>query len=344
MKEVKINISITISRRHFFILSGLLILIALTNLSSFIKADISNGVYHNLRDIVTDIGGGLENVATSDGYINSKFLKITRNLNMNGHNVVNANQVSANTIKEGGSLLSDKYAIKSHTHDTRYYTKGQSDSRFLNVAGDTMYGDLNMNGYSVVNANKISGNQLCIGTECKTSWSEISGGCVIEGRRVSDGVWVILADAASVDTNCFYDWGRNCYKLEVVYSSGFRRWGSGQRRVTKNGALLGVCTSGSDPKTSDGYWISAGTDGDYGGNPSAMKQYCENCLGGYGDVEQFSWYWPSGCYCTRVTSDCRCTGCVPANSGSAVKSFVCCKPETIYDGLRVRCGSNTYYY
>jgi hypothetical protein len=28
----------------------------------------------------------------------------------------------------------------SHTHDTRYYTESEADSRFVNVAGDTVTG------------------------------------------------------------------------------------------------------------------------------------------------------------------------------------------------------------
>ena len=34
----------------------------------------------------------------------------------------------------------------SHTHDTRYYTETESDSRFVNVTGDSMSGDLVITG------------------------------------------------------------------------------------------------------------------------------------------------------------------------------------------------------
>jgi hypothetical protein len=38
----------------------------------------------------------------------------------------------------------------SHTHDTRYYTETESDNRFVNVAGDTMTGDLSMGTNSTI--------------------------------------------------------------------------------------------------------------------------------------------------------------------------------------------------
>lgn len=37
-------------------------------------------------------------------------------------------------------------ANDSHTHDTRYYTETESDSRFVNITGDTMTGDLTISG------------------------------------------------------------------------------------------------------------------------------------------------------------------------------------------------------
>lgn len=40
------------------------------------------------------------------------------------------------------AVLSVTVTNDSHTHDTRYYTKSQSDTRFVNVTGDSMTGDL----------------------------------------------------------------------------------------------------------------------------------------------------------------------------------------------------------
>ena len=38
-------------------------------------------------------------------------------------------------------------APSSHSHDDRYYTESEADGRFVNVAGDTMTGDLTVNGH-----------------------------------------------------------------------------------------------------------------------------------------------------------------------------------------------------
>jgi hypothetical protein len=42
----------------------------------------------------------------------------------------------------GSITISATVANDSHTHDTRYYTESEADSRFVNVTGDTMTGNL----------------------------------------------------------------------------------------------------------------------------------------------------------------------------------------------------------
>jgi hypothetical protein len=39
-------------------------------------------------------------------------------------------------------------SLPAHNHDDRYYTESESDSRFVNVSGDTMSGDLTLSGYA----------------------------------------------------------------------------------------------------------------------------------------------------------------------------------------------------
>jgi hypothetical protein len=51
---------------------------------------------------------------------------------------------SATFTNLGNATLSLTVANDSHTHDGRYYTKTEADSRFVNVTGDTMSGDLNI--------------------------------------------------------------------------------------------------------------------------------------------------------------------------------------------------------
>jgi len=42
----------------------------------------------------------------------------------------------------GSITISTTVANDSHTHDTRYYTESEADSRFVNVSGDSMTGSL----------------------------------------------------------------------------------------------------------------------------------------------------------------------------------------------------------
>jgi hypothetical protein len=48
----------------------------------------------------------------------------------------------------GNATLTATVANDSHTHDGRYYTESESDSRFVNVTGDTMTGPLSFSGSS----------------------------------------------------------------------------------------------------------------------------------------------------------------------------------------------------
>ncbi len=52
------------------------------------------------------------------------------------------------------------FAAKAHNHDSRYYTEDESNSRFLNVAGDTMTGTLNLNGTTVSNGVIVAQNYI----------------------------------------------------------------------------------------------------------------------------------------------------------------------------------------
>ena len=50
-------------------------------------------------------------------------------------------QLTSAQIAEMGYLT----ALPSHNHDDRYYTEAESNSRFINVTGDTMSGSLDVN-------------------------------------------------------------------------------------------------------------------------------------------------------------------------------------------------------
>ena len=51
----------------------------------------------------------------------------------------------------GNATITQTVQNDSHTHDTRYYTEAEADSRFFNVAGDTITGTLTVNGASTFN-------------------------------------------------------------------------------------------------------------------------------------------------------------------------------------------------
>lgn len=53
---------------------------------------------------------------------------------------------SATFTNLGNATLTAVVANDSHTHDGRYYTEAEADSRFVNAAGDTITGDLTVNG------------------------------------------------------------------------------------------------------------------------------------------------------------------------------------------------------
>jgi hypothetical protein len=116
-----------------------------------------------LGDAVGDIAqnnGVLQpklNADALDGFDSSEFLNISTDYGRSG---------VSSTLYEGTSTLASKYlgisamaadsdrldglhasafAPSSHNHNTLYYTEAESDSRFVNVTGDTMTGELNMN-------------------------------------------------------------------------------------------------------------------------------------------------------------------------------------------------------
>ena len=58
----------------------------------------------------------------------------------------------------GNASLSTTVANDSHTHDGRYYTETEADSRFVNVAGDTMTGDLTLGDNDIRAVNRLNFN------------------------------------------------------------------------------------------------------------------------------------------------------------------------------------------
>ena len=93
-------------------------------------------------------------------------------------------------LKANGSIDSNSYSLSSHLHDDRYYTESESDSRFVNVAGDTMSGNLTISagGISVAVVNR-TGN----------IFTDTTGGTVLSGVNTGDQDLSGLATYAYVD-------------------------------------------------------------------------------------------------------------------------------------------------
>ena len=118
------------------------------------------GYLGNAVDDIAQNNGILQpklNADVLDGFDSSDFLNISTDYGRSG---------VSSTLYEGTTPLASKYlgisaqaadsdkldglhasafASSSHNHNTLYYTEAESDSRFVNVTGDTMTGELNMN-------------------------------------------------------------------------------------------------------------------------------------------------------------------------------------------------------
>jgi len=63
---------------------------------------------------------------------------------------------SATFTNLGNATLNVTVANDSHTHDGRYYTESEADSRFVNATGDTMSGNLSMGDNNVTDIGKLN--------------------------------------------------------------------------------------------------------------------------------------------------------------------------------------------
>jgi hypothetical protein len=110
------------------------------------------------RMLLTQAGGLTlgSNTVFHDGYHpNADTWTTARTLTIGntGKSVNGSGNVSW-SLAEIGAQAAGSYAPASHTHDDRYYTETEADSRFFNVSGDTITGDLSVNG----NTNLGNGN------------------------------------------------------------------------------------------------------------------------------------------------------------------------------------------
>lgn len=140
------------------------------------SADISDATSSNtasrivLRDASGNFSAGTITAALSGNASTASKLETTRNIALTGAVTGNVNfdgsgdvsitttatsdpkltldgdaSGSATFTNLGNATLTVTVANDSHTHDTRYYTETESDTRFVNVDGDTMSGKLTVN-------------------------------------------------------------------------------------------------------------------------------------------------------------------------------------------------------
>jgi hypothetical protein len=111
---------------------------------------------------ITGNGSGLTSLNASNlssGTVSDARLPGTISSDITGNAATATKWATARTITLGGDLsgnvsidgsanvtLTATVADDSHNHDGRYYTESEADGRFVNVTGDTMSGDLTING------------------------------------------------------------------------------------------------------------------------------------------------------------------------------------------------------
>lgn len=99
------------------------------------------------HSIATATAVGLSNASVSGAGTSTSLARADHTHAITGF--LTGNQtitLSGDATGTGTTAIAVTVANDSHTHDTRYYTESESDGRFVNITGDTMTGDLTING------------------------------------------------------------------------------------------------------------------------------------------------------------------------------------------------------
>jgi hypothetical protein len=122
---------------------------------------VVNGETLSPRELLTSVAFAVEARTVPDGVITAVKIAdgaVTSAKIQDGQ--VTSADIADNTITEDDisdsfkardadkldGLNSSYFAAGGHTHDDRYFTEGESDSRFINASGDTVNGDLTATG------------------------------------------------------------------------------------------------------------------------------------------------------------------------------------------------------
>lgn len=187
------------------------------------------------------------------------------------------------------------FADSSHSHDSRYFTEGESDSRFVNVSGDSMSGS----GYSVLEvSNTGSGNGIWVSNAGQFG-IRIDGtgqdGVLIDNPG-SDGVRILNPDNDGIHIYNAADDGVDVsYSNDGVYinnstDDGIQIDNSGQYGVEINGAwdgihILNATQDGLEIDNADyGVWADTTYIGVYGRGGTMGGQFWDTDSGIYSYV------------------------------------------------------------
>lgn len=146
--------------------------VTLTNLATgtytinaVVADDSHNHVVGNvdgLQEYIFDTVGSMVDPTNTEAGITVWHDDATNKLNFDVNDVTftltgdvtgTATQTNLNSVTITTTIAND-----SHTHDTRYYTEAESDSRFVNVTGDTITGNLQVNGTITTNSDLYVGS------------------------------------------------------------------------------------------------------------------------------------------------------------------------------------------
>jgi hypothetical protein len=111
-----------------------------TEVNSLLAGKQASGTYNTIIGTDSDLNTAgstiIDNIYVTDGVITSMGTRTLTPSDIGA--ALSSHSHSWNSITSKPST----FAPSAHNHDDRYYTETESDSRFLNVAGDTMTGSL----------------------------------------------------------------------------------------------------------------------------------------------------------------------------------------------------------
>ena len=207
-----------------------------------------------IQDILLDQFGHITGITTGTETV------VDTNNYTTGVTFNTADGVLTFTRNNGDTFTVDidgKYSELGHNHDDRYYTESESDSRFVNSAGDTMTGDL-------VLRNDTAGDNTIIrditwnstaaeGTDDRLALIRVytsAGSSTTRGGQMN--FYTRQANSANFNTMVFDNSG-NLYVPTNVYSNSqqlaTQAWVTGQNYLTAHPSVSAASSSNNSGRT-----------------------------------------------------------------------------------------------